>query len=730
MIEIPSILADSGCQFIRVRKREKAAIDPGWENGNCFPAGHSSIIRHLKAGGNYGVKTGPGIVIIDCDDPALVPCLEPFRETLIVRSSTPDRGHYYLQCPDAPKGEKITLHDPETGGQIGDIRTPESPFYVVGPGSIHPSGAVYTAIEQPILEVSWEEIERVIAPFLKSDNPRIEERWAGDFDNTHGLQIDVLGYPGGKCKHLANGEIQGEHPVHGSENGQNYCINPIKNTWHCFRHETGGGPVEFLAVKEGFIRCEDVRPGWKDTLSPEDKARLNEARDALVLPRVSKRPDPSIEVDDGLRLPVLLDEGGTHFLEKVRNYGMQASDAYPEYWHAAAVIALSIAVNRRCYVRLKQMTVFPNIYAFLLGDSTIARKTTSVKFVRNTILPATDEQRHALPQNMTPESFIEEMAEKPRSAWILDEAAGLLSGMQKQYMAGFKDLLNALYDNDGYKRKIRGRKNEQKEFDVIDPYLNILFATTPDSLYQNTDPLDLTSGWLFRFLWYHPDYKKKTMPLAEDDYENNARLMAVVGHYQRLIKAFDEKDVQIRFRLDDEGLEAINFLQEHLEDRAQDDFDSGSKTAVIGRLIPTIIKLAALYKVGSEEFLQSIERGDPGHREIEIERCYIVEAVNQAVSYFLPVAGRVIGMAEQYRSQNVQDKILGYLKRSPGKRMKRSYLMQLLHIKAREVDEHLQSLIEAEQIVIEIEERPPGVAKATRWVRLINSGKEGGVLSG
>ena len=60
----------------------------------------------------------------------------------------------------------------------------------------------------------------------------------------------------------------------------------------------------------------------------------------------------------------------------------------------------------------------------------------------------------------------------------------------------------------------------------------------------------------------------------------------------------------------------------------------------------------------------------------------------------------------------------------------RKHLMQLLHIKAREVDEHLQSLIEAEQIVIEIEERPPGVAKATRWVRLINSGKEGGVLSG
>lgn len=725
MIEIPPILAESGCQFIRVRKKGKAALDPGWDNGNSFPGSHPSIVRHLKSGGNYGVKPGPETVIIDCDDARLLPALKSFETTFRVTSSSPDRGHFYLKCPDAPPGEKIVLYDPETGDQIGDIRTPNSPFYVVGPGSIHPSGAVYTANDQPILKVTWSEIEESFGRFMrKPDNPHIEERWTGDFDNIRGLQIDVLGYPLGKCKHLANGEIQGEHPIHGSETGQNYCINPVKNTWHCFRHETGGGPIEFLAVKEGIIRCEDAKPGWKNTLSPEDLARLNEVRDALIFPKISERPAPPIEVDDGLRLPVLLDEGGTHFLEKVRDYGMQASDAYPEYWHAAAIVALSIAVDRRCFVQLKQMTVFPNIYAFLLGDSTIARKTTAIKFVKNVLLSAVNGQRHALPQNMTPESFIEELAETPRSVWILDEAAGLLSGMQKQYMVGFKDLLNALYDNDGYKRKIRGRKNEQKEFDVVDPFLNILFATTPSSLYQNTDPLDLTSGWLFRFLWYYPDYKKKTMPLAEDDHENNERRKAVVDHYQRLIKAFDEKNVQIRFRLDNEGLCAINFLQEYLEDRAQDDFDSESKTAVIGRLIPTIIKLSALFKVGSEGFLQSIEQGEPGYRELEIDKCYIVEAANQAVCYFLPVSRRIIETAEQFRTQNVQDKIIEYLKRSPGKRMKRSYLMQLLHIKAREVDEHLQSLVEAGEISIEIEDRPPGVSKATRWVRLINSRDE------
>jgi len=614
---------------------------------------------------------------------------------------------------------------------LGRFTFPECRAQVVGPGSVNGTGRTYTPNDLPLKEVTWETLTSALGRLMKETNtPPVEKRewvpWTGEFDNSYGLRIEGIGYPV-KGKDTGNGEIQGGHPIHGSQSGENYCINPGKNLWHCFRCESGGGPVEFLAVKEGIIRCDEARLGWKDTLSPEERVRLNEAIDALTLPQVSERFIPSVE--EGLRLPVLLNEGGTHFLEQVRNYGMQASDAYEEYWHAVAMSALSIAVNRRCYAQLKQMTVHPNLYIFLLGDSTVARKTTAVKFVRQTLLPATIDRRSALPQSMTPESFIEAMAENPSSVWVLDEAAGLLSGMRKQYMADFKDLLNSLYDNHGYQRKIRGKKNsDQRVFDITDPYLNLLFATTPESLYQNTDPLDFTSGWLFRFLWYSPDYQKETMPLAEDSEENQDRLQVVVDHYQRLVKALDDNDVTIRFRLDDLGLQAINCLQKDLEERVQEAFDRGSKTAVIGRLVPTIIKLAILYQVGSEEFLQSVEQGEPGFREIEIKVDYVAEAVNQAASYFLPVAGRAIGMAEQYRSQNVQDKIIGYLKRSPGRRMKRSYLMQLLHLKARDVDDHLQSLIEAEQIVIEIEEKLPDVAKATRWVRLIDSGNGGGVL--
>jgi len=58
-----------------------------------------------------------------------------------------------------------------------------------------------------------------------------------------------------------SGEITGSHPVHGSTTESNFWINPTKNTWHCFRHKTGGGPLMWIAVKEGIIDCSEAESG-------------------------------------------------------------------------------------------------------------------------------------------------------------------------------------------------------------------------------------------------------------------------------------------------------------------------------------------------------------------------------------------------------------------------------------------------------------------------------------
>ncbi len=51
--------------------------------------------------------------------------------------------------------------------------------------------------------------------------------------------------------HKQGEEYYGAHPVHGSETGRNFWVNPTRGVWHCFRHGTGGGPLSWVGVEAG-----------------------------------------------------------------------------------------------------------------------------------------------------------------------------------------------------------------------------------------------------------------------------------------------------------------------------------------------------------------------------------------------------------------------------------------------------------------------------------------------
>jgi hypothetical protein len=59
-----------------------------------------------------------------------------------------------------------------------------------------------------------------------------------------------------KIKERKGSEVFGSHPKHDSKHGKNFSVNTSKNCWHCFRHKSGGGPLEWLAVEEGIITCK------------------------------------------------------------------------------------------------------------------------------------------------------------------------------------------------------------------------------------------------------------------------------------------------------------------------------------------------------------------------------------------------------------------------------------------------------------------------------------------
>ena len=80
-------------------------------------------------------------------------------------------------------------------------------------------------------------------------------------------QIDVYSFQLDKLVDLSKlnktgtDEYQGPHPFHDSTTEKNFHVNVRTNQWYCFRHSSGGGALQYLAMKEGIIECEQAKKG-------------------------------------------------------------------------------------------------------------------------------------------------------------------------------------------------------------------------------------------------------------------------------------------------------------------------------------------------------------------------------------------------------------------------------------------------------------------------------------
>jgi P4 family phage/plasmid primase-like protien len=97
-----------------------------------------------------------------------------------------------------------------------------------------------------------------------------------------------------KLTKQANGyEYQGPHPIHDSTTEHNFCVNIKTGTWFCFRHNSGGGVLQYLAMREGIIKCEQAKKGalrgkkFHDTL---ELAVANHLLDEKVLTQSEINP--------------------------------------------------------------------------------------------------------------------------------------------------------------------------------------------------------------------------------------------------------------------------------------------------------------------------------------------------------------------------------------------------------------------------------------------------------
>jgi len=312
-IRIPQNLQKPEFRFVKLIMWEKKAFEPGWTRTTNYTHDAIGLRNWLAKGGNYGVSTGiGGLLVVDIDNVARMEelgILERMPETYTVRTRSGGLHFYYI-CNDFDKKrimyDLVKTQTYVSGGKEsqGYMHLGEMQWMgqqVVGPTSryreIGEDSSVRIQIWKEenlsaIREISFSEIMNVFTSKVrfsrKLENPATEEDDIESMEKAEKTRVGkikrtqkssrieplkigwldkikiadiALPNPIIKSDPNGSGEIQGGHPLHGSDNGLNFSVNVKKNIWHCFRDDSGGGPLELVAMMNGLIECGEAGRG-------------------------------------------------------------------------------------------------------------------------------------------------------------------------------------------------------------------------------------------------------------------------------------------------------------------------------------------------------------------------------------------------------------------------------------------------------------------------------------
>jgi len=257
-MKIPDPLPDLGVAFVKLPGGEKGA-DTNRDPEHLHTATDSELQSHLAAGGNYGVVCRGELVVVDIDDPAVLPDLtESLPDTVQQVSGSGSGEHHFYHVPGLDSGTSLT--DPESGANAGHVKATEQD-YVVGPGSEHPSGGTYGPLTgEQIATVDREAFLDALEPYrtdtTDADTTDTRETDTARFRRTptHGEpEIDDILSPAQYPT-----EQRCPHPFHDSSTGKNFKVHEGREVAYCYRHECALRGLHLWAIREGIITCADV----------------------------------------------------------------------------------------------------------------------------------------------------------------------------------------------------------------------------------------------------------------------------------------------------------------------------------------------------------------------------------------------------------------------------------------------------------------------------------------
>lgn len=296
---IPTKLWELGEVFFPIRRRRKGWNYPHHQQESRFKPTDEKFNAYIEAGCGYGIACADDLVVVDADAPYFVEVFkDELPETLWQITGSRTGAHFFLKCPDLKTRQTLYFKILDCWSHIGEVKA-DPHGYVVGPGSIHPSGNKYGPLEgDSIAEISKDELMDIIDEYQKDvdiKTPQFNREYTDvDVENKYEFYEldadDVVPWlePNKRVAHPGHGSSTWEQT-----NGRtgNFMKNDDRETFTCWRHDfppgqgCGLNANQLLAQIHSGRSCDEVRRNWSDDLSLQWHAWKQAVDDGHISPK-------------------------------------------------------------------------------------------------------------------------------------------------------------------------------------------------------------------------------------------------------------------------------------------------------------------------------------------------------------------------------------------------------------------------------------------------------------
>jgi hypothetical protein len=187
-------------------------------------------------------------------------------------------------------------------------------------------------------------------------------------------------------------------------------------------------------------------------------------------------------------------------------------------WTGYAVIAA--ALRRKVSLQLGRLVYFPNIYVVLVAEPGVARKTQAIKYgvdfihtVPDIIMSSDSATKEAMTDDIKTAELGELMADGTQLA---HSSLNIISKEFESFLGQKKEntrMLTALTDLFDCPDEWSSRTRHGTSAKIIRPWVNLLAATTPESLANSLPSSAVGGGLTSRILFVWADKKKKSVAI-------------------------------------------------------------------------------------------------------------------------------------------------------------------------------------------------------------------------